>query len=79
MVPTPLQAIFVKHNEAQCILGYNLIEDQLLIIHIVFVIGAMFLTLNTLKNLVFDYQLFDVWVLIWSFMQVCTSISNIRI
>lgn len=79
MVPTPLQAIFVKHNEAQCILGYNLIEDQLLIIHIVFVIGAMFLTLNTLKNLVFDYQLFDVWVLIWGFMQVCTSISNIRI
>lgn len=60
MVPTSLQAIFVKYNEAQCILGYNLIEDQLLIIHIVFVIGAMFLTLNTLKNLVFDYQLFDV-------------------
>lgn len=60
MVPTPLQAIFVKHNEAQCILGYNLIEDQLLINHIVFVLGAMFLTLNTLKNLVFDYQLFDV-------------------
>lgn len=59
MVPTPLQAIFVKHNEAQCILGYNLIEDQLLINHIVIVIGAMYLTLNTLKNLVFDCMSLD--------------------